>query len=302
MKILRIILLLSAILGVLAFLAMPEKNCEKLVAPLPKAVVAIGKGTIDVEGGIVHVAASRQGIVNEVFVEEGQRVQKGQLLARLDVRQPLLNLGVLDAELNQMQAELEQLRLKFSQAQRELKRVQTLALHNAVARQQLDTAQDTCDNLKLGIKVQSAIIKKVVREREVQAYEVSRYDIRAPVAGVVVRRLANPGQGTSTLDVTDLFLLLPNKDQIVRVEVEERFIAMIKTGMSVTVSPEDGSNDMVEGRVLRIGRIMGTRKDSLLSPQDKVDVRVVEIIVSLSPGKASLIYGQRVIVKFADNG
>ena len=244
----------------------------------------------------------RQGIVSDVFAEEGQRVQKDQLLARLDVRQPQLNLEVLKAELKQMQTELEQLRLRYSQAKRELKRIRTLALKNAVAEQQLDTAQDTCDNLNLEIRVQLNKMEKTARERDVQSYEVSRYEIRAPVGGVIVRRMANPGQGTSTLDVTDLFLLLPDKDQIARVEVEERFISLIKTGMGVTISPEDGSGKDIDGHVQRIGRIMGTRKDSLLSPQDKVDVRVVEVIVALSPPQNPLIYGQRVIVKFVNNG
>ena len=292
---------LAVLLGLLAVLSMPEENNEILAEPIPTEVVAIGKGIIDVEGGIVHVAASRQGIVTEVHGEEGQRVATNQLLARLDARQPQLNLDVLNAELGQMQAELEQLKLRYSQAARELKRMTILASNKAISRRQLDTAQDVCDNTSMEIKVQLAKIAGVARERDVQAYEVSRYDIRAPVGGVIVRRMANPGQGTSTLDVTNLFLILPDAPQVARVELEERFVSLVKPEMPVTLTPQDGSQEEVKGKVLRIGRIMGSRKDSLLSPQDKVDVRVVEIVVSLNPDAVPLIHGQRVIVKF-DNG
>ena len=61
MKKICIITLLVVALCTLALLAMPEENSERLVAPMPAAVVAVGKGVIDVEGGIVHVAASPTG-------------------------------------------------------------------------------------------------------------------------------------------------------------------------------------------------------------------------------------------------
>jgi multidrug efflux pump subunit AcrA (membrane-fusion protein) len=51
--------------------------------------VAIGRGRVDIDGGLIQIAAQRDGVVVEVFVEEGANVKAGQLLARLDDRVPL---------------------------------------------------------------------------------------------------------------------------------------------------------------------------------------------------------------------
>ncbi|HWU13845.1 MAG TPA: hemolysin secretion protein D, partial [Caulobacter sp.] len=48
----------------------------------PSPYAAIANGKADVEGGIIQVAARRQGIVREVFVQEGQDVVAGQALAK----------------------------------------------------------------------------------------------------------------------------------------------------------------------------------------------------------------------------
>lgn len=52
--------------------------------PVAGSYLAILKGRVDLESGIVRLAASRDGIIREVLVNEGERVSKGQVLATLD--------------------------------------------------------------------------------------------------------------------------------------------------------------------------------------------------------------------------
>lgn len=289
---------LTATLLLLALLAMPEENNEKLAAPLPSDVVAVAKGMVDVEGGIVHVAASRQGIVTDVLVEEGQRVTKGQVLARMDARQPQLSLDVINSELAQEQAELNKLLLELSQAKRDLQRMESLVASSSISQQRYDAAKDKFVNIEAETSLQKARLKKCLREREVQAYEVSQYTIRAPLDGLIVRRMAQPGQGTSTLDVTELFLILPDGKRIVRAEIEERFIDALYPGMPVTVAPQENEKRKRDGTIRRIGKIMGARKNATLNPTDRVDVRVIEVVIGYAPTDDEMIIGQRVVVRF----
>jgi len=60
----------------------PDGKPLAAVAPAtPFAAIANGK--VDIEGGVIAVAARRAGIVSEVFVKEGDIVKKGDVLARL---------------------------------------------------------------------------------------------------------------------------------------------------------------------------------------------------------------------------
>ena len=49
---------------------------------------ASASGKVDVEGGIIQVAARTAGVVRDVYVQEGDEVTKGQVLARLEDDQP----------------------------------------------------------------------------------------------------------------------------------------------------------------------------------------------------------------------
>lgn len=293
-----IIIALIVTLGLLSILAMPEENRETLASDLPRDIAAVAKGKVDLEGGIIQVAAPRQGIVTQVTVTEGHRVKKGQILAQMDDRQPQLTLDVINSDLNREYAELHRLQLLLSQAKRDLDRMKSLEASSAVSRQRYDNAKDKYTNIDAETKLQQANIEKIHRERDVQEYEVSQYTIRAPQDGLIVRRMAQPGQGTSTLDVTDLFLLLPDEERIIRAEVEERFVDSLRLGMDVTIEPQGGELPKRRGTIRRIGKIMGTRKNTVLDPTDKVDVRVVEVVVSFAQTDKPMIIGQRVIVRF----
>ncbi|TLZ15903.1 MAG: biotin/lipoyl-binding protein, partial [Gammaproteobacteria bacterium] len=56
----------------------------------PSRYATIASGKVDVEGGVVEVAARHPGVVREVLVQEGDTVRKGQILARLEDREARL--------------------------------------------------------------------------------------------------------------------------------------------------------------------------------------------------------------------
>src|SRR5688572_7444323 len=62
---------------------------------------AIANGKIDIEGGIIQVAARRGGVVREVLVQEGDRVVAGQILARQEDDEPRLALQSASADVSQ---------------------------------------------------------------------------------------------------------------------------------------------------------------------------------------------------------
>src|SRR6185503_11867125 len=69
--------------------------------PIDTPYAAIASGKADVEGGIIQVAARTAGVIRQVFVQEGDVVHKGEVLARLEDDQPRLAAQTAAANLAQ---------------------------------------------------------------------------------------------------------------------------------------------------------------------------------------------------------
>jgi HlyD family secretion protein len=103
---------------------------------------AVADGKADVEGGVIQVAARRQGIIREVLVQEGDEVSKGQVLAKQEDDDARLAAETAQAGLNSARAQLALFQVQLRTGQREYKRLQNLSASNFVAGQRLDAAQD----------------------------------------------------------------------------------------------------------------------------------------------------------------
>ncbi len=295
MRRIALLLLVTLLLVWVEVRSASQAPTASLPAPgAPAPHVAVAKGRVDVEGGVYKLAASRDGLIKEVFAEEGAEVERGQILARLNDEQARLALAQADAELAQTRAERPVLEVRLRATEREVRRLAPLASDGTVARRDLDQAQDDLQLVRTQIHQNEAAVEVALRRRAVAAYEVQQRAVRAPRAGRIVRRQARPGDGVSTLNVTPLFLFVPNTPRIVRAELDERFVDRVRPGMRAEITFEAGESPHFGGRVLRVGQVFGDKQLSG-DPTEKVDVRVVDCVLSMED--QSLVIGQRVLVK-----
>jgi HlyD family secretion protein len=264
----------------------------------PYAAIAAGK--VDIEGGLVDVAARAPGIVREVLVQEGDKVKKDQVLARQEDDDARLSRNRVAAQLNQSEAQLPILEVQLDAAVREEKRLERLIAENATSQQIYQQAQDNTRQLRAQVVAQKSSIALVRAQLAEANYQVELYVIRAPADGTIVRRYANPGSGASTFSVTAMFQLQPDSLRIVRAEVEERSITLVKAGQKVEIVPESDQQKSYSGQVIRIAGVMGSRKLASDDPSQRADERVVEVVVDAE--QAPVIVGQRVLVKFLKDG
>jgi HlyD family secretion protein len=131
-------------------------------------------------------------------------------------------------------------------------------------------------------------------------YNLDLTVIRAPVDGVIARRYANPGAGASTLNVSNMFDLMPRTGRIVRAEIIESALPSVFVGQDVVMSPEADAAKTFHGKVLRRAGVFGARKLQSDDPSERSDERVVEVVVSADD--AGFLIGQRVLVKFLKPG
>jgi len=296
---LRLILILS---GALVAAALPITAARPTVAPAtttPPTIIT-ARGIIDVDGGLIQIAASRDGIVQDVLVEEGSRVERGQILARLDHRSADAQRAIAEAEVSQARAALQPIEVRLQAARRELARLDPLVSRNAEPRQKLDEQRDALKLADAELTLGRTAIQLAEARLQAVVAEIDQRIVRAPLDGIIVRRLSRPGDGVSTLNVTPMFWLAPTTPPIVRTELSEQAIERIRPGQTVDIALEPEEALHMAGRVERVGMAFAPRRVTAYDPRERNDLRVVEVAIAL-PDFATLphrpLLGQRVIVR-----
>jgi HlyD family secretion protein len=285
---------LAAAGGVVLLSGQSKAKTEPAKAAPTGSFAAVAEGKADVEGGIIQVASRTAGVVREVTVLEGDKVTRGQVLARQEDDAPRLALRTAEANLGQARAQLGVTEVQLTAARRERARLESLS--GVVSGQQTDQAADAIASAQASLASERAAVAVAETQVNEARYRLEQTIVRAPANGVIVRRYANPGTGASTLNVTPMFDLEPAGARIVRAEVTESALPSVSLGQTVAIVPETDQSKSYPGKVLRQAAVFGARKLQSDDPSERTDEKVVEVVVSAD--NAPLLIGQRVLVKF----
>lgn len=258
---------------------------------------AIGKGTVDVEGGIIQLAAQKDGVIREVFVNEGDKVKKDQVLAIQESRPAKLALELQRSEVEQQKAQLKILNTKLEASLRQSKLYQPLAEIEAQPKNDYLKFLDEESIIKAEIEAAKVAIDISKQHLKAAEIDVEQYKIRSPMDAIILKKMARPGVGASTLNVTALFWLIPDTDKIVRIQLEEKYLSKVKIGDNADIFSELDENKNFKAKVIRLGKVLSPKNVSIEAMQDAFEDKFVECILKIESGSALLI-GQNVIVKF----
>lgn len=262
------------------------------VAPASAASV-LARGRVDVDGGLLIVTARRDGVVAAATAQIGDEVRPGQLLAQLESRAAELNLALARAEVAQARAQAAAQRARLPALQARAERWRAAADQQAAPAQTADDALAAVAELRADLGVSAASVTAAQR-REAQAAEAVRAgEVRAPVAGRILERHAQPGQAVAAN--ATLFILRPARPAVVIAELGDELVGRVKIGMRAEVVPLGDESAVQPARVVRIGETFGPVRLAE-DPQQAGDGRSVECVLQLEA--ATLRIGQRVRVRF----
>jgi RND family efflux transporter MFP subunit len=209
--------------------------------------VSISNSVLDATGYVVArrqatVSSKTTGKVVEVLIEEGMLVTEGQLLASLDDSIPRAQLALSAAQLDASRAGLEELRVALKQAQLDLNRTRGLADRNLASQADLD--RDGLDVEALQARLDRANKETLVAERNmaVQRQLLDDMEIRAPFAGVVIAKAAQPGEMISPVSAgggftrTGICTIVDMDSLEVEVDVNEAYINRVYPSQPVEVT------------------------------------------------------------------
>ncbi len=191
---------------------------------------SVAAGSLVASGYVVArrqatVAAEVTGRLLEVRVEEGQRVQRGQILAVLE---PTL----ARADLQSARARAAAADADLAEAQRVLDRTRALSQQGFASDAALTAAQSRYD---LAFAQREASRSDAHRA----SAQLSRYEIRAPFTGVVVNKAAQPGEIISPISAgggftrTGVCTIVDMSSLEIEVDVSEAYIARVSEGQRV---------------------------------------------------------------------
>ncbi len=177
----------------------------------------------------------RDGLLREVLLEEGQRVQAGQVLARLDADRLQAQAKQLDAALAESVAILELRKSSFA-------RQEQLRRQDIVSEQLYDEARQ-------GLAQAEAARDRIAAERERVSIERKKSELRAPYEGRISRRFGDEGDVFSS--GTALFELLEESDWEIRAGLSPQQAANLEPGDRVQLQ-RSGQHPLLQAEVLRI--------------------------------------------------
>ena len=279
---------------------MPVSAARAATAAQPKSdgIVAVARGKIDVEGGLLELAPAIDGTVQQLPVKEGQAVQAGQLLLRMTDDASRADLSVAESEWKLAQAR-EKARLeRLPMLKTALTRWQTAARSGAADGHSVDEAAQQLRDAQSDASVASAEVKVAQAKVEQLRSAQKRFALHAPEAATVVRVKTHAGSQAGPQQT--VFTLLPNKPLIVRAELNESFANAVRDGMraSVVLDGDTGSapTALPDAKVLRISPVYGAAR--LQDDAQRGPVRVIECVLAFDQPPAKARVGQNVRVSF----
>ena len=189
---------------------------------------------------IATVSAKVMGLIVSVDVEEGMRVEKGQVLARIDDTQARINLALSESQRVSSQARLQSLEIQQAEAKRVLDRIQNLTQTGQYSSEsQLTAAQTQVDSFLAQIAVAKADIQVAEQSVAFQQSLVDDHIIRAPFAGVVTTKNAQAGEIVAPSAAgggftrTGICTIVDMNSLEIQVDVNEAYIGRVKPNQKV---------------------------------------------------------------------
>ncbi|MFT3761387.1 MAG: efflux RND transporter periplasmic adaptor subunit [Pseudoxanthomonas sp.] len=243
------IALAVVVMVVLAALAWFAFARGKPVQVRTATVAAISSGNasssvLDATGYVVArrmatVSAKITGKVREVLIEEGQRVEAGQVLATLDPIDADAQRRLSASQLSAARSEVASVQAQLKQAEADAARLQTLVGQQLVSRSQYDQAVAQRDALRAQLQTTQRNVQVANDGLSISDLGVDNTIVRAPFSGVVIAKAAQPGEIVSPLSAgggftrTGIGTIVDMDSLEVEVDVGEAYIGRVQPKMPV---------------------------------------------------------------------
>jgi multidrug resistance efflux pump len=276
-----------------------------------KLTEIVGVGKVEPEKNIINLAATSGGVVVQVLKDDGDSVNAGDALVRLNDEIEQLKINQLKSQIQSQhsQIDIEQNNaknagLKLANKKQLLNSTQNLVKNGAETQQvytdlstEVKTLEFDNDKAKSTVVLAQSRLNELTQQLKQAQVEAAEKILRAPYAGTVLNMIITKGAAINQFATYAEFA--PRGKKIIRSEVDEMFCQDLKVGQKVDIRIAGNNKVIATGTIKLLSPYL--KKKSLFSEKanDQEDRRVREIKVLLTDDSNLLINSKvECVIKF----
>lgn len=214
----------------------------------------------------VTVGSQVSGQVTDVLVDFNDKVEQGQVIARIDPSTYEAQIEQGNAQVASARAQLRQAQAALRNAELDYRRKAALGGQQLVARSDIDLARAARDQAQAQVNSAQAQIRQQAASTQTTRVNLNRTVIRSPVDGVVLTRSIEPGQTVAaSLQAPELFTIAEDLSQMkIELAVDESDIGQVREGQAVTFTADAFPNRQFRGKVEQV-RLSATTTSNVVT-------------------------------------
>lgn len=229
----------------------------------PTSGSTAGASMLDASGYVVArrdatVSSKITGKVVEVLIEEGQRVEKGQVMARLDDSNARAALDFAKAQLQQAEVSLAAAKTAHEDAKPLHERTTELLDKHFVSQTDFDNSKASYDAADNAARIAARSVEVARANLAVAQRVLDDTVVRAPFAGIVTVKAAQPGEMVSPISAgggftrTGIGTIVDMDSLEVEVDVSENFISRVHPGQPATINLNAYPDWAIPGEIIAV--------------------------------------------------
>ena len=202
------------------------------------------------------VSSKITGKVIEVNIEEGMAVRQGQVLARLDAETQRASVALAEAQAEAARRNVNESEVRLNEARINFDRISKLVGVGYSTAAEVDAARAAVDSLEARIRAAREQVRVAERQVALEQTNLDSTVIRAPFAGIVISKDAQPGEMVSPVSAgggftrTGIGTVVDMASLEIEVDVNESYINRVKPEQGVTAMLDAYPDWQIPARVI----------------------------------------------------
>ena len=241
----------------------------------------------------VDVGAQVSGQITKLYVQIGDKVKAGDLIAQIDKDKQQNDLDITKAQLASTKANLESKKVALEIASSQYQREQKLYSNKATSLENLETLKNNFYSLKASVADLNAQVVQLEITLKNAEKDLGYTTITAPMDGIIINVAVDEGQTVNANQSTPTIVKIANLDEMeIRMELADADVSKIKVGPAVKFSILNDPEKKYEAKISSIDPANTTTSDAKSNSSSSS---------TSSSSTSAIYYYAKVFVKNRDN-
>lgn len=280
LMILGIIMTIGYTIKILQPIENPKPIAPPLETSFPESVA--GTGIIEAFGENINLAPYSDGKVENIYVKVGQRVRKGTPILKIDSVED-------ESELKVLLTEVEQTKVNLDDAKLQLSDMESISDPRAINQQDLKRKRASVNLLKAQYKNVNAKVAQLKTR-------IKRTTLIAPTEGEILKIYVKKGEYIYATSPGPAILMGRTDKLQVRVDIDEVNASKVRPNMQGELVVKGNTSLKAPIKYLKTEPYITPKKNLTGSNDERVDIRVLQLVYELNPPKFPVYVGQQVNV------